>query len=197
MSDFEQQLTFIHELDRLKSVHRQTLVKSDWGRRENSAEHSWHISMMAHVLKDYAVEPIQIDRVVKMLLLHDVVEIDAGDTFAFADKKELDGQEGKELKALERLFGMLPEPQAKEMKGLWLEFEQAKTPDGRFAKAMDRILPILQNMNYDGGSWSRHDVSKTQVLQRNRHLKGLAPKLWGYVQEQVDIAVEKGWLLDR
>ena len=197
MHDFEQQLTFIHELDRLKGVYRQTLVKSDWSRRENSAEHSWHISLMAHVLKDYAEEPVNIDRVVKMLLLHDVVEIDAGDTFAFADKQELDGQESKELEALERLFGLLPEPQAQSMKELWLEFEQAETADGRFAKAMDRILPLLQNMNHKGGSWARHDVSKTQVLQRNRYLEGLAPRLWLYVQGQVDIAVERGWLQDR
>lgn len=196
MQELTQQLAFILELDKLKAVYRQALVKCDNNRFENSAEHSWHIAMTAHALKDYAQEPIDIGRVTLMLLLHDIVEIDAGDTFAFAEQKELDSQEDKELQAAERIFGLLPEAQFATIKQTWLEFEAAQTADARFAKAMDRILPLLQNMQNDGGSWARHKVKKSQVLKRNQYLEGLAPALWNYAVEQVDIAVEKGWLQD-
>lgn len=196
MEELKQQLNFILELDRLKAVYRQALVKSDKNRNENSAEHSWHISMMANTLHKYAEEPVNISRVINMLLIHDIVEIDAGDTFAFAAQRELDGQEDKEIKAANRIFGLLPEKQFLSMKQLWLEFEEAKTADARFAKAMDRVLPLLQNMENEGGSWSRHSVKKSQVISRNIYLDGLAPTLWAYVSEQIDIAVKKGWLLN-
>lgn len=194
MNNLDQQLAFILELDRLKAVQRQALVRSAGNRQENSAEHSWHIAMIAQVLQGYAEKPIDINRVVTMLLIHDIVEIDAGDTFAFAQQHELDGQEEKELEAAERLFGLLPEQQYLSMKALWLEFEQAQTTDARFAKAMDCVLPLLQNINNNGGSWARHKIKKQQVLHRNRHLEGLAPKLWEYVCQQLDFAVSKGWL---
>lgn len=196
MKDLTQQLDFILELDRLKAVYRQALVKVDNNRQENSAEHSWHISLLAQTLHQYAQETVDINRVVTMLLIHDIVEIDAGDTFAFAEQHELDGQEEKELNAANRIFGLLPDAQFSAMKTLWLEFEQATTADARFAKAMDRILPLLQNMQNEGGSWARHGVKKTQVIKRNQHLEGLAPKLWAYVNEQINIAVAKGWLID-
>lgn len=196
MKDLSSQLNFIREIDELKAVYRQTHVKSDNNRNENSAEHSWHIAMMANVLQEYADEPIDISRVINMLLIHDIVEIDAGDTFAFAQQQELDGQEDKEIKAANRLFGLLPEPQFSEMKTLWLEFEQAETSDARFAKAMDRVLPLIQNMANEGGSWVRHKVKKSQVLARNKYLDGLAPSLWAYACEQIDTAVNNGWLLD-
>jgi len=196
MKDLNQQLNFILELDRLKAVYRQVLVKTDKNRNENSAEHSWHIAMMANTLHEYAIEEVNISRVVNMLLIHDIVEIDAGDTFAYAEQQKLDGQEDKELKAADRIFGLLPENQFNAMKQLWLEFEQAETTDARFAKAMDRVLPLMQNMQNDGGSWSRHRVKKSQVVNRNQYLDGLAPKLWSYVCEQIDIAVQKGWLID-
>lgn len=196
MKDLSSQLNFIREIDELKAVYRQTHVKSDNNRNENSAEHSWHIAMMANVLQQYADEPIDISRVVNMLLIHDIVEIDAGDTFAFAQQQELDGQEDKEIEAANRLFGLLPESQFSEMKTLWLEFEQAETTDARFAKAMDRVLPLIQNMANEGGSWVRHKVKKSQVLARNKYLDGLAPTLWAYACEQIDTAVNNGWLLD-
>ncbi|MDM7862312.1 HD domain-containing protein [Alteromonas sp. ASW11-36] len=196
MQDLQQQLGFILELDKLKAVYRQALVKCDNNRFENSAEHSWHIAMTAHTLKDYAQEPIDIGRVTLMLLLHDIVEIDAGDTFAFAEPHELDGQEDKELAAANRIFGLLPEAQFNSVKQTWQEFEAAQTPDARFAKAMDRILPLLQNMQNGGGSWARHNVKKSQVIRRNQYLEGLAPALWEYALEQIDIAVQKGWLRD-
>ncbi|MBI3713906.1 MAG: HD domain-containing protein [Burkholderiales bacterium] len=196
MHQLTQQLNFIWELDRLKAVYRQALVQSDGNRRENSAEHSWHISLTAHILHDYAEESVDISRVTKMLLIHDIVEIDAGDTFAFAEQTKLDEQEAKEMQAANRLFGLLPDAQFQQVKALWMEFEEAKTADARFAKAMDRILPLLQNMRNQGDSWARHSVKKSQVIARNKYLMNLAPQLWNYVCEQIDIAVQMGWLQD-
>lgn len=196
MTHLEQQLEFLNELDKLKGVYRQALVKADDNRRENSAEHSWHIALVAQTLCEYAEQPVNISRVVSMLLIHDIVEIDAGDTFAFADDALLAAQEDKEIAAANRIFGLLPEQQFEQMKSLWMEFERAESTDARFAKAMDRVLPLLQNIRNQGGSWARHKVKKSQVIQRNRHLDGLAPKLWQFVTEQIDLAVEKGWLLD-
>ena len=196
MEELNKQLSFILELDRLKAVYRQALVKCDDNRKENSAEHSWHIALMAHTLHQYAAESVDISRVVQMLLIHDIVEIDAGDTFAFADQVDLEAQHEKELKAAKRIFGLLPDSQFQYFNQLWLEFEEAQTADARFAKAMDRVLPLLQNMQNQGGSWAKHTVKKIQVLNRNKHLNGLAPKLWDFVVTQIDIAVENGWLLD-
>jgi len=194
MEELNKQLDFIIELDRLKGVYRQALVKSDNNRFENSAEHSWHISLTAQILHEYAVENVNISRVMSMLLIHDIVEIDAGDMFAFSDKKDLAEQEDKEIAAATRIFGLLPEEQFLHFKELWLEFERAETIDARFAKAMDRVLPLLQNMRNEGGSWARHNIAKSQVMERNKYLEGLAPQLWSYVCKQIDIAVEKGWL---
>lgn len=196
MDDLNQQLAFILEIDRLKAVYRQTFVLSDNNRNENSAEHSWHISMMAHILHEYAEEAIDITRVVKMLLIHDIVEIDAGDTFAFADQADHDSQEIVELEAANRLFGLLPDEQFHVMKNLWIEFEDAKTTDAKFAKAMDRMLPLLQNIQNSGGSWVKHNICKTQVLKRNNYLEETCPQLWRYACEQIDFAVSKGWLTD-
>jgi len=194
MEELNKQLDFIIELDRLKGVYRQALVKSDKNRFENSAEHSWHISLTAQILHEYAVENVNISRVMSMLLIHDIVEIDAGDMFAFADIKDHKEQADKEIAAANRIFGLLPEEQYLHFKQLWLEFESAKTIDARFAKAMDRVLPLLQNMRNDGGSWARHNIAKSQVIERNKYLEGLAPRLWLYVCKQIDIAVDKGWL---
>lgn len=189
----EQQLDFIMELDRLKAVQRRSRVKADGNRFENSAEHSWHIALMAQMLSSYAEEPVNLERVVTMLLIHDIVEIDAGDTFAF-DTEGLESQEAKEQEAADRIFGLLPQDQAQKYRVLWQEFEDAETTDGRFAKAMDRILPLLQNCRNNGGSWAEHGVSKAQVIKRNEYLNGLAPELWSYALEQIDLAVANGWL---
>lgn len=196
MKDLNKQLDFIIELDRLKAVYRQALVKSDKNRFENSAEHSWHITLTAQILHEYAVENVNISRVMSMLLIHDIVEIDAGDMFAFSDEKALAEQQNKEVAAATRLFGLLPDEQFQAYKTLWLEFECAETIDARFAKAMDSILPLLQNMRNEGGSWAKHNLLKSQVLKRNQYLEGLAPQLWVFACEQIDIAVQKGWLKD-
>ncbi|MDN4502817.1 HD domain-containing protein [Alteromonadaceae bacterium BrNp21-10] len=196
MQQLTQQLDFILELDRLKAVYRQALVKVDNNRFENSAEHSWHIALTAQVLHQYAEEEVDISRVVSMLLIHDIVEIDAGDTFAFAEQSLLDQQEDKEIAAANRIFGLLPAKQFQSMKQLWSEFEEAQTADARFAKAIDRVLPLLQNVKNEGGSWARHQVKKSQVVQRNQYLQGLAPQLWTYATEQIDFSVSQGWLID-
>jgi len=196
MEELSKQLDFIIELDRLKGVYRQALVKSDKNRFENSAEHSWHISLTAQILHEYAVENVNISRVMSMLLIHDIVEIDAGDMFAFSAEKDLMEQEDKEIAAATRIFGLLPEKQFQTFNQLWLEFENAETIDARFAKAMDRVLPLLQNMRNEGGSWVRNNVKKSQVIKRNLYLEGLAPQLWLYVCQQIDHAVKEGWLID-
>ncbi len=195
MTELEQQLAFIIEIDKLKAVYRQTTVKEDKNRHENSAEHSWHITLTAQLLQGYAEQPINMTRVIKMLLIHDIIEIDAGDLFAFAKQKDHQQQALKEEKAAQRLFGLLPTSQNEEYKSLWLEFEEANTSDAQFAKSMDRILPLVQNMNNQGGSWAKHKISQSQVLARNNHLQTIAPKLWQYVVSQTELAVAKGWLL--
>jgi len=194
MEELNKQLDFIIELDKLKGIYRQALVKSDKNRFENSAEHSWHISLTAQILQEYTVEKVNISRVMSMLLIHDIVEIDAGDMFAFSTEKDLAEQEDKEIAAASRIFGLLPEKQFQHYKALWLEFENTETIDARFAKAIDRILPLLQNMRNEGGSWARHNIAKSQVMERNKYLEGLAPPLWAYVCKQIDLAVAKGWL---
>ncbi len=196
MEALKKQLDFIIELDRLKSIYRQALVKSDKNRFENSAEHSWHITLTAQILHEYAEEKVDILRVMSMLLIHDIVEIDAGDMFAFSDSADIAAQAEKELAAAKRLFGLLPEQQFNKYQQLWLEFEAAETIDARFAKAIDAVLPLLQNMRNNGGSWARHSVKKSQVLKRNQYLEGLAPQLWQYVCQQIDIATEQGWLIN-
>lgn len=191
-----QQLEFVSELDKLKAVKRKALIKCDDNRYENSAEHSWHIAMAAQVLHPYAEEPVDLSRVTQMLLIHDIVEIDAGDTFAFAEQVDLDAQAAKEEAAANRIFGLLPGGQFEYFKALFVEFEESKTADGRFAKAIDRILPLIQNMQNEGGSWAQHSVKKSQVLARNQYLEGLAPKLWTFAKAQIELACEKGWLTD-
>ncbi|QIZ76067.1 HD domain-containing protein [Ferrimonas lipolytica] len=196
MTQFAQQIAFLQEIEKLKAVYRQTTVLADNDRSENSAEHSWHIALVAHVLRPYANGEVQIERVIMMLLIHDIVEVDAGDTFAFADDVDMDAQSQQELLAAKRIFGLLPAEQGQPLIELWHEFELAESADAEFAKAMDRILPLMQNMANDGGSWARHTVSKSKVLERNRYLQESAPRLWQYACEQIDIAVANGWLTD-
>lgn len=197
MHSLQQQIEFLQEMDKLKAVHRRITVKAAGNRDENSAEHSWHIALQALLLQQYAETNIDILRVVKMLLIHDVVEIDAGDTFAFAAHAELDGQNAKEAIAARRIFGLLPQDQATEYEALWHEFEALETPEAQYAKAMDCLLPALQNMNNNGGSWAVYKISRSQILKRNQQLEKVSPPLWQYFLTQVDLAVAKGWLLDQ
>ncbi len=194
MQNLEAQLAFIRELDKLKGVYRLARVKTDNNRRENSAEHSWHLCLIAHVFVEYVDEPIDMHRVLRLLLVHDIVEIDAGDTFAFAPQAALDAQPEKELRAAKRLFGLLPEHQGEELLNLWLEFEQRETPEARYAVAVDRVAPLIMNVANDGGSWRHHSPTRSQVLKRNEFIKNAVPRLWSYVETQVDLAVTQGWL---
>ncbi|WP_159738454.1 HD domain-containing protein [Vibrio atypicus] len=193
MNRLEQQLSLLMELDQLKSVLRRTRVKSAEGRLENSAEHSWHVALMAILMEEHANEPVDIARVVKMLLLHDVVEIDAGDTFVY-DVAASQEQEAKELEAAHRLFGMLPEDQGKALLALWLEFEQAESADAKFAKALDRIIPMLLNYHNNGQSWQEHGVTRQQALTINRKIEFGSEALWEKAQQVIEEATANGWL---
>ncbi|MEF1304765.1 HD domain-containing protein, partial [Vibrio owensii] len=177
MERLEKQLALLIELDQLKRVLRRTRVKSADRRLENSGEHSWHVALMAVLMQEHANTPIDIARVMKMLLIHDVVEIDAGDTFVYdvAASKE---QEEKELKAAERLFGMLPSDQGDELFSLWKEFEAAQSDDAKYAKALDRLIPMLLNYHNDGQSWKEHGVTREQALTINKRIEFGSVTLW-------------------
>ncbi len=173
----EKQLAFLREIDRLKSVVRQSPLL-DQSRKENSAEHSWHLAMYALVLSEYACGPVEPHRVIQMLLLHDVVEIDVGDVPIHAGlSAKLQAE--NEAEAAARLFGLLPQPQGEELLALWLEFERAETEDAKFAKALDRFQPLLVNIFTGGGTWTESGVSLEQVLSRyGPAIKRGAPLLW-------------------
>ncbi|MCG6956824.1 MAG: HD domain-containing protein, partial [Gemmatimonadetes bacterium] len=163
-SRLDRQLRFIAEVDKLKSIERMTSLIGG-ARLENSAEHSWHLATMAPLLAEYAPEGLDIARVMTMLLVHDVVEIDAGDTFAYDEVGAAD-QHDRESRAADRLFGLLPEDQAREVRGCWDEFEARETPEARFAVALDRFQGLLMNRGNGGGTWKIHDITRDQVLER-------------------------------
>jgi putative hydrolase of HD superfamily len=191
----ERQLDFIRELDRLKSVVRRTSL-IDRSRLENTAEHSWHLTTMAVVLAEHAPAGAEIARVVEMLLVHDIVEIDAGDTFAFDGAANL-GKLDREQAAAVRLFGLLPDDLAGRLRALWEEFEANESPDARFANALDRLHALVQNdAGGDGGSWRQHDVTATQVLARMSPIERATPSLWPVVLEAVERAVAAGHVRD-
>ncbi|MCG6234850.1 HD domain-containing protein [Vibrio furnissii] len=192
-SRMQQQLNLVLELDRLKTVLRRTRVKSADGRLENSAEHSWHVAMMALLMQEHANAPVDIHRVIKMLLMHDMVEIDAGDTFVY-DTAASALQAEKELAAAQRLFGMLPADQGEELFGLWREFEAAQSADAKFAKALDRLIPMMLNYHNQGQSWIENGVSRQQALTVNRRIDEGSHALWEYAQQMIEHATEQGWL---
>lgn len=179
-----QKLTFLHEIDRLKSVIRQSPLL-DRSRKENSAEHSWHLAMYALLLRDYAIELVDANRVIKMLLLHDIVEVDVGDTPLHSSASSAE-QYRAEMQAASRLFGLLPEPESSELLALWQEFEDAKTEDAKFAKALDRVQPLLVNVITGGGTWNDNGVSLELVLQRyGPTIQRGSPMLWQLCEQLV------------
>lgn len=189
-SALEQQLAFLVEVDRLKAVVRQTSL-CDGSRRENSAEHSWHLALMAEVLADHAEDSIDVDRAIRMLLVHDLVEIDAGDAFAY-DAAANVGREERELAAADRIFGLLPPQQASRLRALWDEFEAQETAEARFALALDRLQPLLNNHHSGGGSWLAHGVTRAAVLRRMEPIRTALPTLWPAVEDVVQRSCSLG-----
>jgi putative hydrolase of HD superfamily len=190
----ERQVAFLLEIDRLKHTLRQTVLL-DHSRRENSVEHSWHIALSASIFSEYAGgDGIDLNRVIRMLLLHDLVEIDAGDTYCYDEKAKVD-QHARETRAAERIFGLLPADQAQAFRGLWDEFEERRTDEARYAHAMDRFQAFLLNYFTQGQVWREHGIHRPQVLRRMQPLEAGAPRLWAYVCTLVDEAVQKGFLL--
>lgn len=187
------QIRFIVEIDRLKQVLRQNVVTVS-NRNENDAEHSWHLAVMAVLLSEYSADKsIDILKVIKMVLIHDIVEIDAGDTFCY-DEKGYEDKEERERKAADRLFNILPSDQAQEVMKLWREFEELNTPESKFAACMDRLQPLLLNYGTKGHTWQKPGVTSEKVLKRNALLEKNAPELWEYVSYVVKDSIRKGYL---
>lgn len=190
MDTLERQIRFLLELDKQKEIGRQTYL-ADGSRKEGDAEHAWHMAIMAFVLADYANEKIDVLKTIKMALLHDVVEIDAGDTYAYDTEGNKTKRE-REERAADRIYGMLPEAQQEEYRALWEEFEAMETPEAKFANALDRVQPMLLNDASDGKSWREHGIRKEQVLNRNGRTKEGSEALWDYVLGLVEKNVKKG-----
>ncbi|GGG12119.1 HD domain-containing protein [Paenibacillus aceti] len=189
----KKQIEFIKEIDKLKLILRQTVLM-DQSRQENDAEHTWHLAMMALVLLEHTTEP-QPDllKVFKMLLVHDIVEIDAGDTFAY-DVVGYEDKQEREMKAAERIFGLLPEDQRQELMSLWLEFEECDSLDAKYAAAIDRTQPLLHNYYTGGVAWKKHGVRSSQVLARISGVAEISPALYELVTELIRDAVKQGYL---
>jgi putative hydrolase of HD superfamily len=189
----EKQIRFILEIDKLKKIIRQSML-TDKSRKENDAEHSWHIAVMAVLLCEYAEDSdLDLLHAVKMLLIHDLVEIDAGDTFCY-DTAGNSTKLEKETKAADRIFSILPSDQARHLRELWDEFEARQTPEARFAAALDRLQPVLHNYHTQGGTWREHKIQRRQVIERNSPINDSAPELWEHVTGLIDDAVEQGFL---
>ncbi len=183
---------FLMEIDKLKRVERRTRLQEQ-GRHENSAEHSWHFAMAAMSLAPWMRAGVNLSRIIQMALLHDIVEIDTGDVLVY-DIAAREAIAEQEARAAERLFGLLPDPQRTTFLHLWQEYEAGITLDAQFACALDRILPVLQNLHNEGQSWRENNISLEQVLSRNAHVGDIWPDLWGHVKAQLLVAHEKGWL---
>lgn len=186
------QIAFIKEIDKVKYIQRKTKLFNS-NRNENDAEHSWHLALMAIVLAEHSNEVIDILKVVKMVLIHDIVEIDAGDTFIYDSQKNHCNTDAERL-AANRIFGLLPNKQANELIALWEEFEAGETKEAKFAKAMDRLEPLLQNTSNNGGTWKEFDVSYQKVYEKKSVIKKGSVSLWNYAEELINESVEKGIL---
>lgn len=186
----EQQFAFLLEADKSKLIGRQTYLH-DTSRKENDAEHAWHLALMVYLLREYANEPVDAAKTMFMVLIHDLVEIDAGDTYAYDDAGNATKRE-REVKAAERIFNILPEDQAKEMRSVWEEFENGMTPEAKFARTLDKVQPLMLNDATDGLAWREHGVYADKVLQRNANTKDGSKVLWEYVKMLIERNVEKG-----
>ena len=186
----EQQMRFLLEADKSKEIVRQTYL-ADGSRKENDAEHSWHLALMCAILSEYANEKIDVGRTMARVLVHDLVEIDAGDTYAYDEAGNADKRQ-RELAAAERIFRLLPEDQAVRMRGLWDEFEEGTTPEAKFANTLDKIQPVLLNDASGGRSWREHQVEEARILARNVHTPEGSKILWEYARGRIQKNVENG-----
>ena len=189
MDRLARQLYFILELDKLKSVYRRTYL-IDGTRSENSAEHSWHLALLAMVLAEHANEPLDVGKVIRMVLIHDIVEIDAGDTYIYDAQ---DDKAEREQRAADRIFGLLPPDQAQEFRDLWEEFETRQTAEARFASALDRFIPQLHNFHTQGRSWKEHGITSERVLMRNVEISHGSNALWEWTQLLIERAEAEGF----
>lgn len=195
MERLEQQFAFLREIDKEKMIGRQTYL-TDAVRKENDAEHAWHMAIMTLLLSEYANEEIDVLRTISMLLIHDIVEIDAGDTYAY-DMEAKKTQRQREERAAERIFGMLPSDQREKMRALWEEFEACETREAKFARSMDNIQPMMLNAATDGKAWEEHEVRLSQILKRNQRTKEGSETLWKYAKEKfIDPNIEKKRIVD-
>ena len=190
MERLKKQMEFIIEVDKLKDIIRQTNL-TNGERKENDAEHSWHLALMAVFLSEYAKEPVDVLQVIKMVLIHDLVEIDAGDTYLY-DEAGNGTKAAREQKAAERIFNILPGDQAEELFQLWQEFEDRKTPESKFANTLDRIQPVLLNDATEGRAWREHDVCIDQIMSKNEYTSQGSEVLWAYIQEVFEKNIENG-----
>jgi len=186
------QIGFIIEIDKAKQVLRRTLLM-DGSRLENDAEHSWHLAVMAILLAEYADGDVDLLRVLKMVLIHDLVEIDAGDTFVY-DTEALATRCEREERAADRIFGLLPPDLGSDVRAIWEEFEEQATPEARFAAALDRLQPLLHNYQTEGGAWRRHGITSDRVRERNQHIAAGSPTLWEFARSLIDEAVRRGYM---
>lgn len=190
----KKQLNFLLEIDKEKQIFRQTHILG-YGRRENDAEHAWHMAVMAFVLAEYADDPVDVLRVVQMVLIHDLVEIYAGDTYAY-DEKAKATQKERELAAADRIFGMLPEDQGRQMRGVWEEFEAYETAEARFAHLLDNYQPLSLNDANDGKDWVNHGVTRSQILKRNERTLDVSEAMSRVIRQVIEKNVEKGTIRD-
>ncbi|GAB2540295.1 HD domain-containing protein [Rufibacter soli] len=188
----QKQIEFIKEIDKVKYIQRKTKLFNS-NRNENDAEHSWHLALMALVLSEHANQAIDLLKVLKMVLIHDLVEIDAGDTFLYDSHKSHSNTEEERLAAA-RIFGILPQEQAVEMIAIWEEFEEGQTQEAKFARAMDRLEPLLQNASNNGGTWQEFGVDYPKVYEKKKVIKEGSEILWDFADELLRDSVEKGLL---
>lgn len=188
----KKQIEFMLEIDKMKNLYRQSYVLGE-NRKENDAEHSWHIAVMAFMLAEYSNSPIDVLRTIKMTLIHDIVEIDAGDTYLY-DTEKNKSKAAREEKAAERIFGILPDDQKEEFYGLWREFEDRLTPEAQFAAVLDRLQPLVLNYAKGGLSWKEHGIFKEQVSERNSHCSNGSVQLAELIESIINDAAEKGYL---
>lgn len=191
----KQQVNFILETDRLKSIYRRTYL-ADGSRFENDAEHSWHLSLMAILLAEHSNSIIDILKVLKMVIIHDIIEIDAGDAYCY-DAAANEGKAEREMAAAERLFSLLPPDQKEDLISTWQEFEKNETPEAQFANALDRFQPVNLNYASEGKSWQENSITFDQVIKRNSVIKSGSDKLWDYTKKIIDSAVTKSYIKHR